>query len=163
MSRRRLMALLWLAAGPGVAFAEAAVYKCPGPPVLYTDALTPQEARSKGCTTIEGAPVTVIQNRLPPRAATPASSARPGEGRVDPADQRARDNDARRILGDELRREEERLGQMQKEYNNGEPERHGDERNYQRYLDRVAELKAAIARKEADVAALRREIAKFPQ
>ncbi len=49
-----------------------------------------------------------------------------------------------------------------KEYNNGEPERHGDERNYQKYLDRVAEMKAAIARKESDVAAIRREIAKLP-
>jgi PAS domain-containing protein len=43
---------------------------------------------------------------------------------------------------------------MQKDYNNGEPERRGDERNYQRYLDRVAEMKAAITRKEADIAAL---------
>jgi len=45
-----------------------------------------------------------------------------------------------------LRREEGRLADLQREYNNGEPERRGDERNYQRYLDRVAELKAGIAR-----------------
>ena len=43
---------------------------------------------------------------------------------------------------------------MRKDYNNGEPERRGDERNYQKYLDRVAEMKAAIARKESDIAAL---------
>src|SRR5262249_11327309 len=68
---------------------------------------------------------------------------------------------ARRILGDELRKEEDRLAALQKEYNNGEPERRGDERNYQRYLDRVSEMKAGIARKEADIAALKREIAKL--
>jgi len=51
---------------------------------------------------------------------------------------------------------------LQKDYNNGEPERRGDERNYQRYIDRVAEMKLAIARKEADIAALKREIAKLP-
>ncbi len=149
------------------------VYRCPGPPVLYTDALTPTEARDRQCRTIEGAPVTVVQGpaRAPaagarPAAAAPAPAApnasRPGD-RVDPAAQRARDTDARRILTDELRREEERLTMLQKEFNNGEPERRGDERNYQKYQDRVADLRASIQRKEADIAALRREIAKLPQ
>jgi len=152
------LALGW----PLVACAQATtVYKCPGPPVLYTDALSAQEARDKGCTTIEGAPVTVIQAPKP-RPAPAAPAARSGEGRVDPNEQRARDNDARRILADELRREEERLAALQKDYNNGEPERKGDERNYQRYIDRVAEMKAAILRKEADIAALRREMNKLP-
>jgi hypothetical protein len=146
------------------------VYRCPGPPVLYTDALTPQEAREKACRVIEGAPVTIVQS---PRRPAPASAPRaPVEGRgaaagnaesrVDPAAQRARDTDSRRILESELRREEEALAGLKKEFNNGEPERRGDERNYQRYLDRVAEMKAALARKEADVAALRRELAKLP-
>ncbi len=140
------------------------VYRCPGPPVLYTDAVSLQEAREKGCRTIEGAPVTVVQAPKPrPAASASASAARPGDARIDPASQRARDSDARRILGDELRREEERLAALHKDYNNGEPERRGDERNYQRYIDRVAEMKSAIARKEADLAALRREIAKLPQ
>ena len=144
--------------------ATAAVYKCPGPPVLYTDQLTPQEAKDKGCTTIEGAPITVIQGTRPrpAPAATPAPSAPRADGRVDPAEQRARDSDARRILVEELQREEERLSALQRDYNGGEPERRGDERNFQRYLDRVAELKAAIARKEADIAALKRELAKLP-
>jgi hypothetical protein len=139
------------------------VYRCPGPPVLYTDAITPQEAQQRGCRTIEGAPVTIVQTprgRAP--ASAPASAPRPAEARVDPAAQRARDSDARRILNDELRREEARLAEMRREFNNGEPERQGDERNYQRYLDRVAEMRAALARKEADVAALQRELAKLP-
>ena len=51
------------------------------------------------------------------------------------------------------RREEERLAALKKEFNNGEPERLGNEQNYQKYLDRVAEMKAAIARKESDIAA----------
>jgi hypothetical protein len=83
--------------------------------------------------------------------------------RVHPAAQRARDSDARRILADELAREEGRLVELRREFNNGEPERRGDERNYQRYLDRVAEMRAGIARKEADIAALKRELAKLPQ
>jgi hypothetical protein len=138
------------------------VVRCPGPPVLYTDTLTAQEARDKGCRTIEGAPVTVMQAapRVRPASAAVRSS---GDGRVDAAAQRSRDSDARRILGDELQREQERLAALKQEFNGGEPERRGDERNYQRYLDRVAELKAAILRKETDIAALRRELAKLPQ
>jgi hypothetical protein len=143
--------------------AERPVYRCPGPPVLYTDAITPQEAKERNCRTIEGAPVTIVQTPRPRAAASASALApRPAEGRVDPAAQRARDSDARRILTDELRREEDRLAELRREYNNGEPERRGDERNYQRYLDRVAEMKSALARKEADVAALRRELAKLP-
>ena len=71
--------------------------------------------------------------------------------------------DARRILESELKKEEEQLAALQKEYNNGEPERRGDEKNFQKYQDRVVEMKASIARKESDIAALRREIGKQPQ
>ena len=152
------------------------VWRCPGPPVEYTNELTAEQARERGCRVIEATPVTVVQPpRLPAGTKTggaapapapagvsaPAAAARP-EARVDVSAQRARDAEARRILEAELRREEERLGGLRREFNNGEPERRGDERNYARYQERVSELRAAIARKESDVAALRREIAKLP-
>jgi hypothetical protein len=145
----------------------SSVYRCPGPPVLYTDQISAQEAKNRGCRTIEGAPITVMQSPRPrPAAATPpvASSApRAPNARVEPNEQRARDSDARRILEAELRKEEEALEALRREFNNGEPERRGDEaRNYQKYLDRVAEMRAAIERKEGDVAAIRRELAKTP-
>jgi len=150
---------------------QGTVYRCPGPPVLYTDQISAQEAKEKGCRTIEGAPITIVQAVRPrPAASGPAAGAsgpggpvvRSGEGRVDPAEQRARDSDARRILTDELRREEARLAEMVREFNNGEPERRGDERNFARYQERVAQMRAAIQRKEADLAAIRRELAKLP-
>ena len=147
---------------PVAAMAGSTVYRCPGPPVLYTDSLTPQEAKEKNCRTVEGAPVTVMQMSKPKPVAS-ASSPRNADARVTPDEQRARDSDARRILESELKTEEGRLAELQKEYNGGEPERQGDERNYQKYLDRVASMKAAIARKEADVAAIKRELAKLPQ
>lgn len=158
-------------AGPlglsGPASAQAgAVYRCPGPPVLYTDTLTPDEARDRGCRTIEGAPVTVIQGARPRQAGASvgsgASAPRPGDLRIDPAAQRQRDSDARRILEAELRREEDKLAALKRDYNNGEPERRGDERNFQNYLDRVAQIKAAVARSENDAAAIRRELGKLP-
>jgi hypothetical protein len=160
-----------LAVGLGAVLAAqaqspAAVYRCPGPPVEYTDALTAQQARDRGCRSIEGTPITIIQGRPPaprPASAVPTNTApRPPEARVDPGAQRVRDNDSRRILEGELRREEERLAELRKEYNNGEPERQGNERNYQKYLDRVADMKSGIARKEGDIAAIKRELAKLP-
>ncbi|MCU0912276.1 MAG: hypothetical protein MUE98_13325 [Rhodobacteraceae bacterium] len=151
--------------------AQPTVYACPGN--VYTNTMSAQEARDKGCRTIDGAPITIVPGGRPRAtsgagagaggASGPAATPpRPAESRVDPAAQRARDADARRILTEELRREEEQLAALQKEFNNGEPERRGDERNFQRYLDRVAEMRVRIQRKESDIAAIRRELGKLP-
>ncbi|HEV6966407.1 MULTISPECIES: hypothetical protein [Roseateles] len=159
----RLLAPLLVVASLG-AQAQGTVYRCPGPPVLYTDALSAKEASEKGCRTIEGTPITVVQS-VRPRAGNAAAGidgARGAESRVDAQQQRLRDDERRRVLQAELRQAEERLSAAQKEFNNGQGERRGDERNYQKYLDRMAELKDSIARYEADVQALKREIAKLP-
>lgn len=135
------------------------VYRCPGNPVMYTDTISAKEAKDKGCKSIEGTPITIVPSvKSRPTSTTTAPAVRGDSVRIEPADQRARDDDRRRILEDELRKEEESLGLLKAEYNNGEPERRGDEKNYQKYLDRAAELKASISRKEADVAALKREL-----
>ncbi len=164
-----LMAVLaLLAAQSGQAQAQSTVYRCPGPPVLYTDALSPKEAQDKGCRSIEGTPITVLQ--APARTRPNASAAAGGadaargslDGRVDPNQQKARDGERRRVLEAELREAEDRLASLQREYAGGAGERRGDERNYQKYLDRMAELKASIVRQETDVQALKREISKLP-
>ncbi|MGC4060570.1 MAG: hypothetical protein QM749_06865 [Aquabacterium sp.] len=144
----------------GVAQADdKPVYRCPGN--LYTDALSAKEAQGRGCKTLDGAPITVIQSTLPRgNAGAPKSDGGAG-AKVGAEDQKARDADAKRILESELKKEEDALAALQKAYNNGQPERQGDERNYQKYQDRVNEMKAALTRKESDVAALKRELAKF--
>jgi hypothetical protein len=145
---------------PAAQAEDKPVYRCPGN--LYTDALSPKEASDKGCKTLDGAPITVIQSTVP--RAQPGGAAKPpasGGEKVSNEDQKARDADAKRILEAELKKEEDALAALQKEYNNGQPERKGEERNFQKYQDRVNEMKAAVTRKEADVAALRREVAKF--
>ncbi|AKJ30013.1 hypothetical protein [Caldimonas brevitalea] len=150
--------------------AQGQVYRCPGN--NFTNSISPKDADARGCKVVDGGNVTIVQTRPPGRpdgkggdtktASVPASAARPADSKVDPSEQRARDSDARRILEAELRKEEEQLAALQKDYNNGEPERRGDERNYQKYLDRVAEMKATIARKESDIASIRRELGKLP-
>lgn len=143
--------------------AHADTYKCPGN--VYNNTFSAKEAQDKGCKVLDNAPISVIAGPRPrPAASGVARSASSGEGKVDSADQRARDSDARRILEAELKREEERLAQMKTDYNNGNPDRQGNEiRNNQKYIDRIADMKTAITRKEGDIAALRRELAKYPQ
>ncbi|MGE4236128.1 hypothetical protein [Hydrogenophaga sp.] len=142
------------------AHAQARIYRCGNE---YTnDAAV---AKAKGCSVMEGGNITIVEGTKPtPPRSTPAATARSGSAseRVDTAAQRARDSDARAILEVELRKAEERLAEARKAYANGEPEKQGIEsRNYQRYLDRVAELKAAVDRAESDVAGLRRELGRL--
>ncbi len=147
------------------------IYRCGN---AYTNDVA--EAQARGCRLLEGGNVTVVQGtrvQAPPRTAPGAAvvSAGPGASttvasaggpRVDTAEQRARDADARQILEAELRKAEARHAELLKEYNNGEPEKLGPEtRNHQKYLDRVAELKAGIARSEADIAGIRRELGRM--
>lgn len=132
-------------------------YVCPGN--VFTNTLSAKEAAQKGCKAKEATEPTTISGPKP-RAAAPASGAG-AESKVDRNEQKARDSDAKRILSDELSKAQGELDALKKEYNNGQPERRGDERNYQKYLDRTADLKASIARKEADVAAIKRELGKL--
>lgn len=154
-----------LAAPAARAQSTSVYYICPGN--VFTNTISPREAEQKGCKSREASQPTTIAGpvRSRPSAAGGAASGpqdRAADLKVDPAEQRARDSDARRILTAELRREEEQLEALKREFNNGQPERRGDERNAQKYQDRIAEMKAALQRKEADVAAIRRELNKLP-
>lgn len=150
-----------LISASGASWAQSrTVYRCPNN--VYTSEITDKEAKERGCRTIEGAPITIV---APPKPAPRPGASAPrgeGEGKVDAKEQRARDSDARKILEAELKREEEALAALQKDFNAGEPERQGGERNYARYQERVEEMRKAIERKQADVAAIRRELAKLP-
>ncbi|NDP63400.1 hypothetical protein [Polaromonas sp.] len=124
-----------------------------------------KDAQSRNCKPVSGGNVTVVQGTPVPKApARVAASPAAGSSRADSSpDQRARDSDSRIILESELRKSEARLAELQKEYNNGDPEKQGIEgRNYQRYLDRVSDLKDSIARSQSDIAGLRREISRLP-
>jgi hypothetical protein len=79
--------------------------------------------------------------------------------KVDGKTQKDRDDMRRRILEDELRTEEKALSESQAALQEGEATRLGDERNYQKYLDRIQGLKDAVAQHEKNVDAIRRELA----
>ncbi|QOL49844.1 DUF4124 domain-containing protein [Massilia litorea] len=149
----------------GAAEAQTTVYKCVDAQgrVEFTD------TGKKGCKALDlpGYIPAPVERRGPPPAAARASNPAPAAAtpspsnfpRVDTSQQRARDDDRRGILTEELRAEEQKLGDLRKVFNNGEPERQGNERNYAKYQERVAQMRDDISRTERNIEALRREIA----
>jgi len=152
-----------LAAMAAAAPAQAQIFRCGN---TYTN--NAAEAKAKGCKPMEGGNITVVEGTkvnggatVPIKVATAPQASPAASQRVDANEQKQRDNDARAILEAELKKAEARQAELLKEYNNGEPEKLGPEhRNHQKYLDRVAELKASIARNENDIAGLKRELAR---
>jgi hypothetical protein len=144
--------------------AQTRIYRCSGN--AYTN--NAAEAQTRGCKLVEGGNVTVVEGTrvngaAPVRVASvstnPTANAGQPAQRVESPEQKARDSDARLILESELKKAEARHAELLKEYNNGEPEKLGPEhRNHQKWLDRVADLKASIARNESDIAGIRREL-----
>ena len=142
-------------------FSQERIYRCGNE---YTNAVP--SAQTRGCKLVEGGNVTIVQGtRSTPARSAAASSAAPSSGgqRADAGAQKSRDSDTRQILESELKKAEIRQAELLKEYNNGEPEKVGPEaHNYQKYLDRVTELKASLARNESDIAGIRRELGRVP-
>ncbi len=146
-----LIPLLATLAG-STCWAEERIYRCGNE---YTN--TVSEAQAKNCKLVSGGNVTVVPANRP--AGNRVASASPTGKRADAADQRAKDSDARLILEAELKKAQARQAELLKEYNNGEPEKLGPEhRNNQKYLDRIEELKASMARNDSDISGIRREI-----
>ena len=141
------------------ASAQTTIWRCGN---TYTN--DKAEASAKGCKAVEGGNVTIVQgtkvngNNASRNMVTAPSV---GDKRVESGEQKARDAEARGILEAELKKAEARRAELVREYNNGEPEKQGAEgKNYQKYLDRVAELKASIERTDQDIAGLKRELAR---
>lgn len=95
-----------------------------------------------------------------PAPAQPAAAVKPRTDfpKVDGTTQRKRDDDRRRILEEELAEEQERLEDAKQELTEQESVRSGDERNYQRFLDRVQPYRDTVATHERNVDAIKREI-----
>lgn len=155
---------LLLAGSVSAVFAQERIYRCGGKEGAAPEYINnAKDAQSRGCRQIEGGNVTVVQSLPQSRPAVRVAAAAQASPAAGNEAQRARDSDTRAILEAELKKAELRLAEQQKDFNNGQPEKQGIEgRNYQRYLDRVAEMKESIARHESDIAGLKREISRLP-
>ncbi|MFZ6773234.1 DUF4124 domain-containing protein [Undibacterium sp. SXout7W] len=157
---RLLIGLAFILCAQGVAYAQADVYLC-------VDENGKKEYKNtgatKGCKRVDLPGITVVPAPVLPPATKKTQGAKTSAGpsdfpKVDEGTQKARDSDRKQILQDELKTEEQKLADLKKEYNNGEPERRGDERNFAKYQERTTMMKENIARTEKNIEALRREL-----
>ncbi len=106
----------------------------------------------KGCKKVDLPGLTIFPA---PKKSSRAPSEFP---KVDESTQKRRDADRRQILGDELRTEQQKLSELNSQFNNGEPDRNGNERNYSKYQERVQSMKEEINRTQQNVDSLQREL-----
>ncbi|MDB5800818.1 MAG: hypothetical protein JWL63_1757 [Rhodocyclales bacterium] len=139
--------------GAALSPAHADVYKCVDDGrITYTnDKPAPGQ---KGCVLLSRDQA-VTSVPMPKKSATPTPSTFP---RVDDSTQRNRDNDRRRILEQELTSETALLADANKELAAQESVRNGDEKNYQKFLDRVQPFRDKVKQHETNIAKLKTEI-----
>jgi hypothetical protein len=152
--------LIAAAFSPALAVAQDTVWRCnesDGRP-HYTNIKKDTEGKSCQVVTKE---VSVVHGAAAPArgpAMAAAAATPPNFPRVDRDTQRARDDSRRKILQDELSTEERSLADAKTKLTEQEGIRLGDERNYQRVLDRLKPYQDAVDRHERNVAALKKEI-----
>ncbi len=157
-----LLVLLCMLAGSAARAQDidaSRVYRCPDN--SYTNMLS--VVREKHCQPVDNANISVLSPTPLPRARTRSGAA----GRASAPDQISsgaqseRDAEARQLLQSELQTQQAKLAEQLQAYNGGHPERLGNERNYQKYLDRVQSMKQQIDLTHANIDALQRELQRY--
>jgi hypothetical protein len=116
------------------------------------------KAEARGCRVLNIGPT----NTVPPPAKSAPKTPSAASGnfpKVDAQTQQQRDVDRRTILEQELASEQKLLEQAKKELADQEAVRYGNERNYQRVLDRLDPYKKRVKLHEDNIANLRKELA----
>ncbi len=162
--KSQLSALILIVSAVGYAHAQSDVFLCVNDngSKEYKNTGT-----TKGCKRVDlqginmiPAPASAANARPVLQTVAARSTASPPDfPKIDTSTQKARDNDRRQILRDEMKAEAGKLSNLQKDFNNGQPERQGNERNYAKYQERVASMKEDITRSEKNIEALKREMA----
>lgn len=154
MSSLKLLGALLLSAVP-LAQAQATVWKCIGPDgrPQYTNVRSDTQGRN--CTVVNRE-VSVV----PSHRSETSRTAKPAQTfpKVDRETQRARDDARRQILEEELAAEQEQLAAARGALEEQESIRLGNERNYQKVLDRLKPYQDAVAQHERNVQALQQEL-----
>ena len=161
-----LACLLTLFGGLGSAWAQTRgteMYVCVGKDGVRT---YQNSSGGDGCSPLNLNPITIVPTVKP---ATPSSLGGPSKNaRQDIGDLRSADefearNDRMKILQEELGIEEAKLKSLQDEYKGGQPDRLGNEKNYQKFLDRTARLEREIKQTSENMAILKTELNKLAQ
>jgi hypothetical protein len=147
--------LLAIASIAGPARAETCKYVDEEGRVIYSN--TPNNP-PKGAKLVRCFSDPVAKPAPAPQESKPQAGAREGFPKVDGETQKKRDDERRRILETELANEQQQLEEARQKLAEQEAVRTGDERNYQRFLDRVQPFRDTVANHERNIEAIRREI-----
>jgi len=136
-------------AGGTHAYADSEIYVCTDANGVKTYG---NVGDGKGCKKVDLPGLTTFPA---PKKAAKA----PGDfPKVDEATQKKRDSERKQILSDELKAEQQKLSDLNSQYNNGDPDRIGGERNYAKYQERTQTMKDDIARTQQNIDSLQREL-----
>jgi len=139
------------------AHAQGTVWKCTDDDGRSHYTNVQSDAKGKNCTVVTRE-ISVIPTPNRPAAAPRAAATPAGFPKVDPDAQKARDDNRRKILEDELANEQKALGEARAKLTEQEGIREGGERNYQKVLDRLQPFKDEVEDHERNIEALQKEI-----
>lgn len=132
------------------------IYKCVD---ASGNTLISNARMDRNCKAVVTGPDSSVPAPRPKGATGAAANPSPnGFPRVQEDAQKARDNDRKRILEQEMASEQRNLEQAKKELAEQEAVRMGDERNYQRMLDRLQPYKDRVAQHERNIQAIQKEL-----
>ena len=138
--------------------AHADIYKCVDP-VSGKMTYTNTKVGEKGCTLLSRDQN--VSSVAAPAARKPATATPADFPKVDSSTQRSRDSDRRKILETELASEERALEAAKKELAEQESQRLGNERNYDKVLQRIKPFQDQVELHQRNVDAIRTEIGKL--
>jgi len=142
----------WLSAVS--AFADTCKYVDKDGRVIYSNAPV-KNARKLTCFQ-EPAPPPAEPSKA--RASAP-STGETSDKRIEPAVQRKRDEDRRKILEEELAREQKALEEARKVLTDQQAQRAGEERNYARVQERIKPFLDAVTMHEKNISSIQQELA----
>ena len=159
MHSRRLAVFLALALLPPVAWAETCKYLDKEGHVIYSNTPNspPKDATKVKCFEAPSKPTPAPARDSDAKPTNSDTKAKPP--RVSDTTQKTRDDERRRILDQEVADETKQLAEAKERLAAEEAVRSGNERNYERFLERVQPYRDAVATHERNIEALRREIA----
>ena len=162
MKKSKLFFVLPLLCGAAIAVGADRMYQC-----IDEDGhksfsnVEPSGKKGAKCTPMDLGPEHSPASSSPKPSGTTKVPTPGNFPKVDADTQKSRDSERRRLLQTELESEQRNLEQAKKTLAEQEAVRLGDERNYQKMLDRLEPHKNAVSQHERNIEALKTELSKL--
>ena len=140
----------------GASMAQSSTYRCVDVNGRSTYTNIKEETVGKKCTVVSREVSVVPAERIAPLSG--AAGKAPAAATQPAATAASRANDRRKILEEELDGEQKRLTDARQKLAEQQAIRTGDEKNYQRVLDRLKPFTETVEQHEKNVEQLRREL-----